>query len=62
MANARIMKEGLESTGLKVFDGENAPNLWVKAPRGISSWKFFEQMLYEANVIGTPKVGYDPSR
>ena len=61
MTNARIMKEGLESTGLKVFGGENAPYLWVKTPRGISSWKFFEQMLYEANVVGTPGVGFGPS-
>ena len=61
MTNARIMKEGLESTGLKVFGGENAPYLWVKTPRGICSWKFFEQMLYEANVVGTPGVGFGPS-
>ncbi len=60
MANARIMKEGLESTGLKVFGGEDAPYLWVKTPKGISSWKFFEQMLYEANVVGTPGVGFGP--
>ena len=61
MANARIMKEALESTGLKVFGGENAPYLWVKAPGEVSSWKFFEQMLYEANVVGTPGVGFGPS-
>lgn len=61
MTNARIMKEGLESTGLKVFGGENAPYLWVKTPREINSWKFFEQMLYEANVVGTPGVGFGPS-
>ena len=61
MANARIMKEALESTGLKVFVGENAPYLWVKAPGEVSSWKFFEQMLYEANVVGTPGVGFGPS-
>lgn len=60
MANARIMKEGLESTGLKVFGGKDAPYLWVKTPKGISSWKFFEQMLYEANVVGTPGVGFGP--
>jgi len=60
MANARIMKEGLESTGLKVFGGEDAPYLWVKTPKGVSSWKFFEQMLYEANVVGTPGVGFGP--
>ena len=61
MANARIMKEALESTGLKAFGGENAPYLWVKAPGEVSSWKFFEQMLYEANVVGTPGVGFGPS-
>ena len=61
MANARIMKEALESTGLNVFGGENAPYLWVKAPGEVSSWKFFEQMLYEANVVGTPGVGFGPS-
>lgn len=61
MANARIMKEALESTGLKVFGGENAPYLWVKIPGEVNSWKFFEQMLYEANVVGTPGVGFGPS-
>ncbi|KAB6484181.1 LL-diaminopimelate aminotransferase [Phocaeicola vulgatus] len=61
MANARIMKEALESTGLKVFGGENAPYLWVKTPGEVNSWKFFEQMLYEANVVGTPGVGFGPS-
>ena len=61
MANARIMKEALESTGLKVFGRENAPYLWVKTPGEVNSWKFFEQMLYEANVVGTPGVGFGPS-
>jgi len=61
MTNARIMREGLQSTGLSVYGGENAPYLWVKTPDGVSSWKFFEQMLYEANVVGTPGVGFGPS-
>lgn len=61
MENAKMMKEGLENIGLDVFGGENAPYLWVKAPKGLSSWKFFEQMLYEANVVGTPGVGFGPS-
>ena len=61
MTNARIMKEGLESTGLKVYGGVNAPYLWVKTPKGTSSWRFFDQMLYEANVVGTPGVGFGPS-
>ncbi len=61
MTNAKIMREGLKNTGLSVYGGENAPYLWVKTPDGISSWKFFEQMLYEANVVGTPGVGFGPS-
>jgi len=61
MTNAQIMKEGIESTGLKVYGGDNAPYLWVKTPDGIGSWKFFEQMLYEANIVGTPGVGFGPS-
>lgn len=61
MTNAKIMKEGLSSLGYQVFGGENAPYLWVKTPNGTTSWKFFEQMLYEANVVGTPGVGFGPS-
>ncbi|MCM1107820.1 MAG: LL-diaminopimelate aminotransferase [Clostridium sp.] len=61
MTNARIMKEGLERCGLQVFGGGNAPYLWVKTPTGVGSWKFFEQMLYEAHVVGTPGVGFGPS-
>ena len=60
MNNARTMKEGLEMAGLKVY-GVNAPYIWLKTPNGVSSWKFFEQMLYEANVVGTPGVGFGPS-
>ncbi len=61
MANATMMKEALESSGLKVYGGINAPYLWVKTPNGIGSWKFFDQLLYEANVVGTPGVGFGPS-
>ncbi len=61
MTNARIMKEELENARLHVYGGENAPYLWVKAPNGMGSWKFFEQMLYDANVVGTPGVGFGPS-
>ncbi len=61
MTNAKIMKDGLTSLGYQVFGGENAPYLWVKTPNGTTSWKFFEQMLYEANVVGTPGVGFGPS-
>jgi len=61
MANAKIMKEGLEAIGLKVYGGVNAPYLWVKTPEGVSSWKFFDQLLYDLNIVGTPGVGFGPS-
>ncbi|MDR0348017.1 MAG: LL-diaminopimelate aminotransferase [Tannerella sp.] len=61
MGNARIVKEGLESAGLKVYGGENAPYLWLKTPDGISSWKFFDQLLYGAHIVGTPGAGFGPS-
>lgn len=61
MENARIMREGLTRCGLKVYGGENAPYLWVKTPNDTSSWKFFEQMLYGAQVVCTPGSGFGPS-
>ena len=61
MDNARTMKQGFEAAGLKVYGGVNAPYIWLKTPDGTSSWRFFEQMLYEANVVGTPGVGFGPS-
>lgn len=60
MTNAKIMREGLTECGLKVYGGENAPYLWVKAPDGITSWKFFEKLLYEVHIVSTPGVGFGP--
>ena len=61
MDNARMMRDTLIRLGLKVYGGENAPYLWVKTPGGTDSWKFFEQMLYGAQVVCTPGVGFGPS-
>ncbi|MDY3848273.1 MAG: LL-diaminopimelate aminotransferase [Prevotella sp.] len=61
MNNARTMYNTLSELGLEVFGGRNAPYIWVKTPNGMSSWKFFEQMLYEAHVVCTPGVGFGPS-
>lgn len=60
MHNASIMKRALTSIGLKAAGGEDAPYLWVKAPEGMSSWKFFEKLLYEAHVVTTPGIGFGP--
>lgn len=61
MTNARIMRESLLHCGLRVYGGENAPYIWLKTPEGLSSWKFFEKMLYEVYIVSTPGVGFGPS-
>ena len=61
MENARIMREGLQSAGFKVYGGVNAPYIWLKTPDNTGSWRFFEQLLYEVNIVGTPGVGFGPS-
>ena len=61
MHNARYMKQSLLDLGLRVYGGEHAPYLWVKTPDGMTSWRFFEQMLYDAQVVCTPGVGFGPS-
>lgn len=61
MENARIMRESLTQLGLKTFGGENAPYIWLKTPNDTPSWKFFEQMLYGAEVVCTPGVGFGPA-
>lgn len=61
MNNARTMYNTLTELGLEVYGGRNAPYIWVKTPNYMGSWKFFEQMLYEAHVVCTPGVGFGPS-
>lgn len=58
MGNARIIRDGLVKLGLTVFGGDNAPYLWVKIPGGLSSWDFFDKVLEEAHVVGTPGSGF----
>ncbi len=61
MENARIMKEAFAEMGVKTYGGENAPYIWVKTPQGMTSWDFFDALLKEANVVGTPGVGFGPA-
>lgn len=61
MDNAKIIKEGLESIGIETFGGENAPYIWLKTPKGIDSWAFFDKLLNEAHIVGTPGTGFGPS-
>ena len=61
MENARIIRDGIASCGLKVFGGTNAPYIWLKTPEGYDSWRFFDKLLHEVCVVGTPGVGFGPS-
>jgi len=61
MENARIIRHGLESIGLTVYGGRNAPYIWIKMAPGQSSWDFFDRLLGEAHVVGTPGSGFGPS-
>ncbi len=59
--NAKIIKQGLEEAGYTVYGGINSPYVWLKLPDGMKSWDFFDKLLSEANVVGTPGVGFGPS-
>jgi len=60
MENAKIIKKGLAKIGLKVFGGENAPYIWLKTPKKMTSWEFFDKLLNETHVVGTPGSGFGP--
>ncbi|MCD6526629.1 MAG: LL-diaminopimelate aminotransferase [Desulfuromonas sp.] len=61
MANAKIIREGLEAAGITCYGGVNAPYIWLKTPEGMTSWDFFDKLLNECFVVGTPGSGFGPS-
>ena len=61
MQNAHNMLLTLQSLGFQVYGGKNAPYIWMKTPEGCSSWEFFDALLYGAQVVCTPGVGFGPS-
>ncbi len=61
LENAKIIKNNMEKLGLDVYGGVNSPYIWVKTPENMDSWSFFDLLLEEANVVGTPGVGFGPS-
>ncbi len=60
MNNAKIIREGLTAAGYDVSGGVNAPYIWLKTPGKMTSWEFFDYLLREANVVGTPGSGFGP--
>lgn len=61
MNNAKIIKDGLAEAGFTVSGGVNAPYIWLTTPDGMTSWEFFDYLLHNANVVGTPGSGFGPS-
>ncbi len=58
--NAKVIREGLSAAGFEVYGGVNAPYIWMKTPNGKNSWEFFDYLLENANIIGTPGSGFGP--
>lgn len=61
MKNAKTIKDGLAAAGYTVFGGVNAPYIWLKTPDNMSSWDFFDYLLENVNIVGTPGSGFGPS-
>ena len=61
MNNAGLIKKGLQEAGYTVFGGVNAPYIWLKTPGKMTSWEFFDYLLEEKGIVGTPGAGFGPS-
>ncbi len=59
--NAKTILEGLRYAGFRAYGGENAPYIWLEIPNGFSSWSFFDKLLRECQIVGTPGVGFGPA-
>lgn len=56
--NARMIAETLEKKGISFTGGVNSPYIWFECPKGMESWEFFDYLLENAQVVGTPGVGF----
>ena len=56
--NASIILKGLADIGIKAYGGVDSPYVWLKTPNGMESWAFFDKLLFEAQVVGTPGSGF----
>ncbi|MEX0704651.1 MAG: LL-diaminopimelate aminotransferase [Planctomycetales bacterium] len=61
LENARLLREGLKGAGITVYGGVNAPYVWLQTPGGLSSWDFFDRLLEQAHLVGTPGSGFGAS-
>lgn len=61
MKNAKTISNGLKEAGYTVSGGVNAPYIWLKTPDQMTSWEFFDYLLENAGIVGTPGSGFGPS-
>ena len=61
MENARLLREGLTALSFTVYGGVHAPYIWLRTTGGLGSWQFFDKLLSEAQVVGTPGAGFGPA-
>lgn len=61
LTNAKVIKEGLIDAGFTAYGGVNSPYVWLKTPDGMTSWEFFDFLLEEVQVVGTPGSGFGPA-
>jgi LL-diaminopimelate aminotransferase len=61
MNNAAIIRKSLKDIGLRIYGGVNSPYIWIKTPGNMNSWEFFDLLLNQVHVVGTPGVGFGPS-
>lgn len=61
LANAKVIKEGLEKAGFTAYGGVNSPYVWLKTPDGMTSWEFFDYLLENFQIVGTPGSGFGPA-
>ncbi len=61
MENARIMADTCDELGIKYTGGKNSPYIWLKCPDNMGSWEFFDYLLNEIQVVGTPGEGFGPN-
>lgn len=56
--NAKIITTAFDELGITYFGGKNSPYIWMKCPNGMDSWTFFDYLLKNAGVVGTPGAGF----
>ena len=61
MKNAKTIYDGLKDAGYTVYGGVNSPYIWLKTPNNMKSWDFFDFLLNNAGIVGTPGAGFGPS-